>query len=88
LERLEARGIPATQIDGGAEYNILRDIKIVNSANHGAPPRNQWRWWGVKGEKYIVCFSPIPDYKIIDRISYWSALGFKRREVLVLQTDK
>jgi len=87
LERLEARGIPSTQIDGGYEYNTLRDIKIYDSANHGLPPRNAWRWWPVKGENYIVSFSPIPDYKVVDRLPYWSALGFKAREVLILQSE-
>jgi len=87
LERLEARGISANQIDGGYEYNTLRDINVYASTNHGMAPRSNWRWWPVKGETYIVSFSPIPGYTITDRILYWSALGFKQRQVLVLRSE-
>ncbi len=87
LQRLEARGISSSQIDGGCEYNILRDVKIYESTYHGEPPCNKWRWWTIKGEKYIISFSPIPNYKIIDRLSYWSALTFSNLEVLVLERE-
>lgn len=88
LERLEAMGVPADQIDGGFEYNTLRDITTYRSTNHGAPARSKWRWWGIKDEKYIVSFSPIPDYSVIDRIPYWSNLFLRKKEVLILQNNQ
>ncbi len=87
LERLETHGIPSAEIDGGYEYNTLRDIKIYDTSYHGESPQNQWRWWPIKGEKYIVSFSTIPGYKVIDRQSYWSALTFCPLEVLVLKSE-
>ena len=88
LERLESMGIPYTQIDGGYEYNTLRNIKIYDSSNHGQSPRNNWRWWPIEGENYIIGFCSIPDYKIVASLPYWSALGFKQRTVLILKREK
>ncbi len=87
LEQLEAQGIPSSDIDGGYEYNTVRDMKIYDSTNHGTAPQNKWRWWAIKGEKYIVSFSPIPNYKIIGHLPYWSALTFSKLEVLILQRE-
>lgn len=87
LERLEARGIPSEQIDGGYEYNSMRDNKIYDSTNHGAPPRDHWRWWPIKGEDYILSFSPIPNYTVTDHVPYWSALAFSQKEVLILRSE-
>jgi hypothetical protein len=88
LSRLEAQGISSLEIDGGYEYNSLRDMKICDTFYRGESPRDNWRWWPIKGEKYISSFSTIPGYKVIDRASYWSALTFSPLEVLVLEREK
>jgi hypothetical protein len=85
ISKLEAAGVTYHDIDGGAEYNIVRGISIYGSDYFGACPRNLWRWWPVRGEKYIISFSPVPDYKIVAAESYWSALTWSRHPVLVLQ---
>jgi hypothetical protein len=40
------------------EYDILRDMNVYASHYRGQPPRDTWRWWPIKGEEYIVSFSP------------------------------
>jgi len=90
LRSLEARGIKPGDIDGGAEYFFLHNLTWTNlrPENRGAPPRNQWRWWPATGEKYIVSFSPIPDYDLFDTQKYWSALSFSKRNVYVLKAHE
>ncbi|MBY0358820.1 MAG: hypothetical protein K2W82_12520 [Candidatus Obscuribacterales bacterium] len=86
LERLEQQGINHKEIDGGAEYNILRSKRaIYNSTYRGPAPHCDWRWWPIYGEKYIVSFSPIPNYEIIQRIPFWSSLTFSNKEILILK---
>lgn len=98
LTAAERQGVDWAQIDGGSEYNFERDELLANSLvvnknshcflNVGAPPRNQWRWWPVHGEKFIVSFSPIPDYDIVSSQSYWSGLTNSYRPVLLLQESR
>lgn len=94
IANLEAKGINYKQIDGGAEYNYARDPQLFKNlilhdtwyefTHRGASPRDQWRWWTVSGEDYIASFSPVPNYDVVDRQSYWSALSGKR-EILILK---
>lgn len=94
LTTLESSGVTPPQIDGGAEYNyysnpqLFKNLKLYPTwydlTHRGDPPRDQWRWWSVDKEDYIVSFSPVPDYEVIDRRQYWSALGGKR-EILTLK---
>jgi 4-amino-4-deoxy-L-arabinose transferase-like glycosyltransferase len=95
LVALEKTGVSSREIDGGSEYNFVRDLSLSRSMdlgpgkhqinNRGAKPRSDWRWWPINGEKYIVSFSTIPDYDVIDKVTYWSALSFKTHEIFVLQ---
>lgn len=94
IRKLEAEGINYKQIDGGAEYNYARDPYLFKNlilhdtwyefTNRGEAPRNQWRWWTVAGEEYIVSFSPVPGYETKISQEYFSALSGKR-QVLVLK---
>ena|GEM_PF-1306815 len=98
LIALEKTGVPSHEIDGGSEYNFSRDLSLSRSLNlgpgkhqinnRGAEPRNDWRWWPINGEKYIVSFSTIPDYDVVDKVTYWSALSFKTHEIFVLRQVK
>ena len=88
IEILEAKGINYKQIDGGSEYNYSRDPMLFKNlilhdtwyelTHRGEAPRDQWRWWSVQTEEYIISFSPVPGYEQIDCEHYWSALGGKR----------
>jgi hypothetical protein len=94
IEKLEAQGVDFKKIDGGAEYNYARDPQLFKNlilhdtwyefTHRGESPRDQWRWWTVSGEDYIVSFSPVPNYDVIDRQRYWSALS-GNREIFVLK---
>lgn len=94
LAELEAKGVHFKKIDGGAEYNYARDPHLFKNlilhenwyefTHRGEAPRDQWRWWTVAGEDYIVSFSPVPNYEIISKFQYWSALS-GNREILVLK---
>jgi len=88
LTLLEKNGVQASSIDGGAEYNVSRDMNLYASHYRGSPPRNTWRWWPVKGEDYIVSFSPIPDYDEISRQNYFSCLTMSEHSVYVLKSMK
>lgn len=97
IAMLEKQGVSYKQIDGGAEYNFASDpslsrkVKFINTwyefTDRGEPPRNAWRWWTVSGEDYIISFSPVPEYEVIAKQEYWSALAGKR-EILVLKHVK
>lgn len=94
LTALEEQGVKPEQIDGGAEYNyysnpqLFKNLKLwptwYDLTHRGDPPRDQWRWWSVDREDYIVSFSPVPDFEVIDKREYWSALC-GRREILTLK---
>lgn len=94
IAALERKGVPASEIDGGAEYNwysnpkLFRNIKLwptyYEFTHRGEAPRDQWRWWTVDKETYIISFSPVPGYEQVDARNYWSALAGKR-QILVLK---
>jgi len=94
IEILEKQGVKFQEIDGGAEYNYARDPQLFKNlilhdtwyefTHRGEAPRDQWRWWTVAGEQYIISFSPVPNYEQLAKVPYWSALSGKR-EILVLK---
>jgi len=88
LTKLEQQGLKADSIDGGAEYNMMRDVRVYASRFRGAPPRDSWRWWPIKGEEYIVSFSPIPDYDDLWQEKYFSYLTMSEHSVHVLHQAK
>lgn len=85
IEWLEKTGVNAAIVDGGYEYNILRDISIYNTKYRGEPPRDNWRWWPIKGETYIISLSPVPGYKTIHLEPYFSLVDRKKRNIEVLE---
>ncbi len=82
---LENTGAKSAQIDGGYEYNILRDLSVYNSTYRGEAPRNNWRWWPVKGETYLISLSPVPGYKNIHLEPFFSLLDGRMRNIEVLE---
>lgn len=87
LRRLEAGGANWSGIDGGAEYNFIANLRIYESHYRGEPPRNNWRWWPITGEKYIVSFSPIPGYDLLFSEEYFSLLTMSKHPVLALKKN-
>lgn len=85
IDWLEASGVRAPSVDGGVEYNTLRDITVCNSKYRGDAPRDSWRWWPIKGETYIISLSPVPGYKTIHLEPYFSLVDRKTRNVEVLE---
>jgi hypothetical protein len=85
IDWLEVRGIKPDVIDGGYEYNVLRDMAVYTSKYRGDAPRDSWRWWPIKGESYLISFSPVPGYKTIHTEPYFSLLDFKLRNIEVLE---
>lgn len=94
ISALEQQGVPYEKIEGGAEYNYARDPMLFKNlilhetfyelTHRGEAPRDQWRWWSVHEEDYIISFSPVPGYDIVARNKYWSALAGER-EILTLK---
>lgn len=85
LSKLEAQGVAWNSIDGGAEYNLLKNWRIYGSQHRGEAPRCDWRWWPISGEKYIVSYSPVPDYETVSIESYFSLLTMSKHQVFVLK---
>lgn len=88
LGKLETDGVSFSDIDGGAEYNIVRDMKVYSSDYRGESPRRDWRWWPINGEEYVVSFSTIPDYALVREVSYYSLLTQSKHKIYVLQKAK
>lgn len=95
IAKLEAQGVSYKNIDGGAEYNYTRDPDLskylelahgtYNNTHRGTPPRSEWRWWPINGEKYIISFSPVPGYETVSEESYFSFLVMQKKTVLALK---
>lgn len=85
LAELERSGVSWRSIDGGAEFDVMRDISIYGSPNRGEAPRSDWRWWPISGEEFIVSFSPIPGYEIKSSAEYFSLLTMSKHPVYVLK---
>ncbi|MFA6208440.1 MAG: hypothetical protein WCT03_07730 [Candidatus Obscuribacterales bacterium] len=85
IEWLEKTGVKPATVDGGYEYNILRDITIYNTKYRGESPRDNWRWWPIKSETYIISLSPVPGYKTIHLEPYFSLVDRKKRNIEVLE---
>jgi hypothetical protein len=85
IEWLEKTGVKSSVVDGGYEYNVLRDMSVFNSTYRGEAPRDSWRWWPIKGENYIISLSPVPGYKTIHVEPYFSLLDGKTRNIEVLE---
>lgn len=85
IAKVEQQGVTFKDIDGGAEYNLQHNQSICDGPYHGEPPRDKWRWWAINGEKYIVSFSPIPDYDVLFQQNFFSWLSWRRETVYMLK---
>lgn len=87
ISRLEKQGATFKEIDGGAEYNIQKDLNIYGHVTKTGTARDHWRWWPIHGEKYIVSFSPVPGYREIMHQSFFSFLSLRQQFVLLLERE-
>lgn len=95
IERLKARGVHPDRIEGGAEYRhadklVLRSVAdrkqqkvIIEEKWKGRPPQNQWRWWPVRGDDYLVSHIPTEHYVTEFTVPYWSSLLFSNKKIYV-----
>ncbi|CAG4886602.1 glycosyltransferase family 39 protein [Paraburkholderia saeva] len=79
-DTLLQRGIPVTQIDGGYEFNgyFLYDPGIDFT-------KPQPMSWWVHDNKYMIQFTPMPGYRVIDSADAGGWLPPLRRKLLTLQ---
>jgi len=87
IRKLENQGVTYKDIDGGAEYNIQNDLSVYTHTEKRGTPRDNWRWWSIHGEQYIVSFSPVPGYIEVMKAGYFSLLSFRREFVLMLKSE-
>lgn len=99
LEYVVSRGVPPLQIDGGPEFNYGYNMSLCEGYRmdkeyvgwpdpwRGAAPRNQWRWWPISGEQYIVAGSKMDGYSVVKTFPYFSPLKWRNRDLFVLKAD-
>lgn len=95
IELLKARGINPDRIEGGAEYRhvdklILRSVAdrqkktvTIQEKWKGRAPQNQWRWWPVHGDDYLVSHVPTEHYVTEFTVPYWSSLLLSNGKIYV-----
>lgn len=71
--------VPPSEIDGGFEFNgwYLYDPKFQK-----VPGKN---WYWVMNDTYRISFSPLPDYRVLQTVSYPRWLPFGENRVLLLR---
>lgn len=81
LARAESRGLVASQIDGGYEYNGVRnyDPDYQFSAERS--------WWWVGDDRHVVAFGPIAGHVERDRQAFVRLLPPGNGEILLLERE-
>lgn len=98
IEYAIASGVEPSQIDGGAEYYYLDEIKVVAKVdyeNHqqlsmpegarGRPPLDKLRYWSVRGDDYVVSHQAFEGHEVVKAFPYWSNLLGKESKVYLLK---
>lgn len=95
IELLKAKGINPDRIEGGAEYRhvdklILRSVTdrknktvTIQEKWKGRAPQNQWRWWPVRGDDYLISHVPTEHYVTEFTVPYWSSLLWSNGKIYV-----
>ena len=90
LEALRASGVPATEIDGGVEFNawyLAPDLGTWPSdaeARSGQPATVR-SWWWVVDDRFVASFTPLAGYVVRDRRPYARWLVPGSGAVLILE---
>jgi Dolichyl-phosphate-mannose-protein mannosyltransferase len=81
-ELTQRRHVPATEIDGGYEFNGLflydRNYDVVARLND-----TQKSYWWVHNDTYLIGFGLVPGYEVIEQYTDDSWLGRSRRIVIL-----
>lgn len=85
---LLAKGVPPESIDGGFEHaawNFYEYVRAHPEVNHARPSDPGWvRLFPVIDSEYVVSFSPLPGYRLVEEHSYFSLLTLRAGRVYVL----
>jgi hypothetical protein len=73
LRQLTSQGVPPALIDGGFEFN---GTHLYREDFQKVPGKS---WWWVQDDEYIVAFSRIPGYRVVNR-QLWDRWLFGRQE--------
>lgn len=100
LDKAIESGIELNKIDTGAEgrnypnwkissvINLEKGTHILPENTKGRPPQNQWRWWPVTGDDYIITHVPTKYYKTLFKIPYWSSFMMKEKNIYFQKREK
>lgn len=89
LEELEARGVAATSIDGGMEYNADRLAARLRTSPSDAAvkpgqPSSVKSWWWIVDDEWIVAFGPLDGYEIAQQRRWTRWMPPRSDSVLLL----
>jgi hypothetical protein len=93
LGGLEARGVAATEIDGGVEYNgwhlapLKRSWPTIEEATPGRSPEKK-SWWWVEDDRWVLSFTALEGYRVADRRQWQRWLPPSAGEVLLLERER
>ncbi len=90
LQGLEARGVDARRIDGGMEYNGDRLAAVLGTAPTDADarrgqPASRKSWWWVVDDEFVIAFSDLEGYSIMEEREWTRWLPPGPGRVLLLQ---
>jgi hypothetical protein len=74
-------GITAREIDGGYEYNGVRNY------DPDYPFSGERSWWWVLDDRYLVAFGPVPGYRERDRRTFRRWLPPRQGAILLLERE-
>jgi hypothetical protein len=75
----ERLGATPETLDGGYEYNGFK--RLANGMVPRVPGKS---WWWVKDDVYVVAFSAVPGYEIIEKLPVPHWLSRSPREIMLL----
>ena len=86
---LAAQGVPVDRIDGGFSFNGWNFAEVAGWSDK-APEDGSPAYMEVTPQitrDYVVSFSPIEGYEIVDRRPYWSPLSWAEKDMVVLRRE-
>jgi hypothetical protein len=81
FQYLQTKKIDLKKIDAGFELNGWFNFQ------RGWESPDHLSFWWVNDDEYIISFGKIEGYEIFKKYSYWSALDFQNRNILILKRE-
>ena len=93
LDRLTLTGTPATEIDGGMEFNAWLLAPTLDRWPSDADvrpgqPENRHSWWWVVDDRYVVAFRPLDGYHIREELPFTRWLVPAYDHLFLLERDR